>query len=372
VRFPLIRPDLPHPREWQPHLEEIHASRRYSNFGPLSRRLEGELAAAWGSAALTCVLTSSGTAALVGALLASGRRGRLLVPAFSFPASLCAVPQAGLEPVLIDVDPVTWAVDPQRLEEALRQSDAVGAMVVQPFGLRRDLGDHLSISDRLQRLLVIDNAAGLGAGASPLRGGPLAWEACSLHITKAFGIGEGGVIFGPAAADHTLRRVLNFGLPPGGTLAPEDGPPGKGFNGKLSELQAAVGLAVAQGFADRLRRRRSLVAEQLALLRRFEGLGLPGEPPEATWGLLPLTMPSADHAERLVREAAQLGLEVRRTYRPALTAWRDVPRLTACPVAEDLAERMVALPVYSDLKELERLALLEAIQIALERSLDRR
>lgn len=377
MRFPFIRPDLPPPREWQPFVEEMQASRRYSNFGPLSRRLERELLADWGSPALTCVLTSSGTAALVASLLASGLRGRLLVPAFSFPASLCAVRQAGLEPLLIDVDPRLWSVTPERLEDALRQSDAAGAMVVQPFGLRRDLGEHLNISHRLERLLLIDNAAGLGTGPCPLRdtpaqGRPLVWEACSMHTTKPFGLGEGGVVFAPAEAEETLRRVLNFGLPPGGTLAPDGDPPGKGFNGKLSEFHAAVGLAVRRGFADRLRRRRSLVADQLALLRGFEGLGLPGEPQEATWGLLPLTLPAAADAERLMGEAAALGMEVRRVYRPALTAWRDVPRLGPCPVAEDLAERMVGLPVYSDLPDQERQPFLQVIQIALERSLSRR
>lgn len=366
MRFPLIRPDLPSPADWFPWLEEMGARRQYSNFGPLSRRLERALLADWGSDALSCVLTCSGTAALVAPLLASGRRGRLLVPAFSFPASLCAVQQAGLEPLLIDVDPSSWAVAPQQLEDTLRRSDAVGAMVVQPFGLRRPLADHLAISTRLQRVLVIDNAAGLGAGPSVLRGEPLAWEACSLHITKAFGIGEGGLVFGPADADPGLRRVLNFGLPPGGTLEADESPP-RGFNGKLSELHAAVGLAVRQGFAERLRRRRSLVASQLALLRHFAGLGLPGDACDATWGLLPFTMPSADAAEAFVREAAQLGLEARRVYRPALTAWTTVPRLEECPVAEDLAARMVALPVYSDASREEEQQLLEVMQTALER-----
>ena len=92
--FPFIRPDVPPISAWVPILAEAYEAGRFSNFGPLSRRLEAALAATWGGAESACVATSSCTAALAAPLIAAGVRGRVVLPAFTFPATLTAIRMA--------------------------------------------------------------------------------------------------------------------------------------------------------------------------------------------------------------------------------------------------------------------------------------
>ena len=263
TRFPLIRPDVPPLADWTPILAEAYRERRFTNFGPLSRRLERLLCETWGGPEAVCVSTSSGTAALAAPLIARGVSGRVILPAFTFPATLSAIRMAGAEPVLVDVNPRDWRLDVDTLRRALDATGARSAIVLCPFGLRSDFEPHARIVAARGGTLVVDNAAGLGVAARPVPVSPHAFEACSLHATKPFAVGEGGLVFAHRSQEESLRRALNFGLRPG---SPTD-LRGWGINGKLSELHAAVGLAAACGFQERLARRRALVNRYCATVR---------------------------------------------------------------------------------------------------------
>ncbi len=348
-QFPLIRPDVPPLSEWAPSLEEAYRDRRFSNFGPLSRRLEEILSATWGGPETTCVATSSGTAAIAAPLIAGDVSGRVLLPAFTFPATLSAIRMAGAEPLLLDVCPTTWRVTSAILAEALDATGSQAAIVLCPFGLRSDFSEHARLVGERGGLLVIDNAAGLGVERQYLETSSHCYEACSLHATKPFAIGEGGVVFAHHSQEERLRRALNFGLKPG---APAD-LDGWGINGKLSELHAAVGLAAARGFSERLASRRELVARYATAVVSFEQVEACTDPTAAAWQFFPILLPTADAAERFVMEAARRGMETRRYYAPSLSTMDDVDRLGPCPVAEDLATRICCVPVYADATEAE-------------------
>jgi dTDP-4-amino-4,6-dideoxygalactose transaminase len=109
-RHRLVVPDLPAPSEYLPLLEEIFANGWYSNFGPLVRRFESQLLDAIGAPGESCVTCSNATAGLSAALLASGRTGPVLIPAFTFPASLSAVRAAGMTEIVVDVGMDDWAL----------------------------------------------------------------------------------------------------------------------------------------------------------------------------------------------------------------------------------------------------------------------
>lgn len=349
TRFPLIRPDIPPQADWVPILAEAYRESRFTNFGPLSRRLEELLEDAWAGPEAACVATSSGTAALAAPLIARGVSGRVILPAFTFPATLSAVRMAGADPLLVDVNPHDWRIDVDTLRRALEASGARSAIVLCPFGLRSDFEPHARLVAARGGILVVDNAAGLGVARRPVEVSPQAFEACSLHATKPFAVGEGGVIFAHRSQEDDLRRALNFGLKPG---SPTD-LRGWGINGKLSELHAAVGLAAACGFQERLARRRSLVARYVAVVKGRDRLAACTEPDTGAWQFFPVRLPDAAAAERFVAEAAARGMETRRYYAPALSTMPEVERLGPCPVAEDLAQRICCVPVYSDATETE-------------------
>ena len=257
MKYPMVRPELPPVSDWAPCLEETYRSNRFTNFGALSLRLEALLADQWGTPGSACVLASSCTAALAAPLIANHITGKVILPAFTFPATLSAIRMAGATPVLIDVQPGDWRVSAADLDRAFAGTGARAAIVLCPFGFRSHFTEHARVAAARSALLIIDNAAGLGVTRNHLELSPHVFEAYSLHATKPFGIGEGGAVFAHQSSVNALRRALNFGLP---MECPAE-PPFWGINGKMSEFQAAVGLAVAAGFSRRLEARRAMAAQ---------------------------------------------------------------------------------------------------------------
>ena len=137
--IPVLRPQLPGAERLLPYLRRIDSARIYSNWGPLAGELERRLAERLGVPADGFSSASSGTAALVGAILASAGRATperplALIPAFTFIATAAAVELCGYDPYLLDVDANSWMLDPDRVA-AHPNLDHVGLVVpVALFG----------------------------------------------------------------------------------------------------------------------------------------------------------------------------------------------------------------------------------------------
>jgi dTDP-4-amino-4,6-dideoxygalactose transaminase len=260
-------------------------------------------------------------------------RGKVLLPSFTFPATLQAVEMAGCDPVFCDVSAETWEAGCDEIRPWLDRG--IHAIVgVRSFGLCRDFSLLSEECARRSIPLVLDSAAALG-GRLPngqLVGGQGTMEAFSLHATKVFGIGEGGVVFAEPSQAARLRQAINFGLN-GETVS-------RGFNGKLSEFAAAVGLAVLDRFDLFLQVRRRRAARYGELLQQYPDFRCPRDPGDPPWQTFPVRLPEGFDAGEFVRKARDAGLELRRYYRPALN-----PN----PVAQALARQMVCWPVYSDM-----------------------
>jgi dTDP-4-amino-4,6-dideoxygalactose transaminase len=363
-RHRLVAPDLPTPTEYLPLLGEIHESGWYSNFGPLVRRLEGQLLATIGASGESCVTCCNATAGLSAALLATGRMGQVLVPAFTFPASLGAVRAAGMTPIVADVDPRTWTLDGHLLDRALAETGASAVMLVAPFGILRNWQTELAICRRRGAAVVIDNASGLG-GLRPSEGfGEEVFEVFSMHATKPFAVGEGGVVFANRIHDDALRSALNFAL---NSYATPEGP-GWGFNGKMSEFHAAIGIVQLRRIGNLVRRRQAFAAIYRDRLEHYPEVICPQDMNCAPWQIFPVLLPSVTVAERFIETAAAAGVELRRYYRPSLSRWPQTRCFEVCPVAEDLADRMCALPVRAVAAGAENL-ITDLVLHALDRAL---
>jgi dTDP-4-amino-4,6-dideoxygalactose transaminase len=349
MRFPIIRPEIPPVQAWSSYLEESYGLRRFSNYGPLSGRLESWLREEYGTDCTACVLASSGTAAIAAPLIARGISGKVLLPAFTFPATLSAVKMAGATPVLIDVCRGDWRVSADALDDAFATTGAQAAIVLCPFGMRSDFSAHARVASKHGGILIIDNASGLGVDRMPYESSPNVFEAYSLHATKPFAIGEGGVTFAHLSSEKALRRALNFGLP----VAVVGELPTWGINGKLSEFHAAVGLAVASVFNAQLNTRRAMAASYMEALLDFSEVRYCKKPDDSAWQLFPLLLPTLESANAFEEHTRLLGMEIRRYYRPSLSSHLGVERVTECPVSEDLSQRMCCVPIYSNASEFE-------------------
>jgi dTDP-4-amino-4,6-dideoxygalactose transaminase len=139
-----------------------------------------------------------------------------------------------------------------------------------------------------------------------------------------------------------VRRAINFGFDDEGDVA------GPGLNGKLSEVAAAVGLAVLAEAPASLQGRLAAGAAWLQALQRQPELTLPHRPGRPPWQTLPVLLDATLDASAFVARLAEHGLQARRYYRPALHQTPAFACGRRLPVTEALAARMVCLPVYAD------------------------
>jgi dTDP-4-amino-4,6-dideoxygalactose transaminase len=346
-----------------PHFEQSYAERWFSNFGPAARQFEAALTERFCHRNEIITSASSATSGIAAALIARDVQGSVVVPAYTFPATGAAALMAGAEPAVIDVALESWIPSPDRLEQIVSSQKVAAVVLVSPFGIRQDFSAHLSVCLERQIPVVVDSAAGLGTRTVPLPDASC-FEVYSLHATKAFPIGEGGAVRSRASEAGALRRALNFGLEAGAAI-----PGCWGINGKLSEISAAIGLAVLSEFEAVVRHRQSVAAQYIECLRRFPDMVFPTDPERAPWQVFPVLLPSAGAAEKFMQRAGAESLQIRWSYRPTLDNWPRTRSCGDCANARLLSERMVTLPVYSDMTEDELGEILGIVQRSLDDAL---
>lgn len=343
--IPIMRPRLPRAGQVGAYLEKINSTRIYSNFGPLVSSFEDRLASHFGLHHGTVATVVNATIGLTVALAAQDARPATLclMPSWTFVASAHAAILAGLVPYFVDVDPDTWALNPDQIEEAIsRAPGIVGAvMPVAPFGRAIDMAAWDRFRARSGVPVVIDAAAGfdcISPGKTPV--------VVSLHATKVLGVGEGGfVISTDSSIIRDIRTRTNFGF--AGTR--EAAVPA--VNGKLSEYHAAVGLAALDHWVD-MRETWMAVAQayreelpELNGLHFQEGFG-------RSWITSTCVLRFANiDANRVARKLAEAGIETRQWWGQGAhthAATSKFPR-DRLPVTELLAQATLAVPFFSDL-----------------------
>ena len=207
-----------------------------TNRGPLVQQLEAALQRQLGVQHV--ILCANGTVALELAARAAGLSGEVILPSFTFVATAHALQWQGIRPVFADVDPLTYNLDPAAVEPLI--TPATSAIVgVHLYGRPCAIGPLQSLADRHGLPLLFDAAHAFGCadGGRPIGGHGLC-EVFSFHATKVFNTGEGGAIStDDGALAERVRLLQNFGF------AGEDRVVALGLNGKMGELNAALGLA---------------------------------------------------------------------------------------------------------------------------------
>jgi len=361
ARVPVHRPRLPAAEALLPYLKRIDDARWYTNFGPLLGEFELRLAAHFDVPIDNVATMANGTLALTIALRASGASAgsRCLMPSWTFPASAGAALAAGLVPHFVDVDRGSWVLRPETALSEVETVGKVGAvMVVSTFGAPLDRAGWDHFTEMTGIPVLIDAAASFDAvSACPtIRPGrtPIM---VSLHATKAFGIGEGGLLLS-ADAKFVLRcrRLANFGIEPDRTSALA------GINAKLSEYAAAVGLAALDEWP---RVRRQWADRTEAYARRLDGLRGVALSPQYGDGWVScycnveVDAGAAATGDRL----AKAGIATRRWWGPgchAQPAYWEFAR-HPLPATEALAERVLGLPFYIDICDSEIDYVVEAL-----------
>ena len=273
----------------------------------------------------------------------------VIVPSYTFVATPGAALNAGYQPYFVDIDPRSLAISPERLFDHPMLPQAGAVIVVGPYGRLVPYGDWQEFTRLSGIPVVIDAAAGFDAVAADPENtiGDLP-VMLSLHATKAFGVGEGGLIL-CRDAELLLRcgRALNFGfLDSREALV-------AGFNGKMSEYHAAVGLAALDAWPQT---RAGFLAAAQAYRSAAQRSGLGGRIIAETGWASNYVLYRAETAAEAVaaqQSLAQANIDFRLWYGVgchAHPAYAEFPR-DPLPVTEDVAPRIIGLPVAVDLAE---------------------
>jgi dTDP-4-amino-4,6-dideoxygalactose transaminase len=272
---------LPDLRDLQPYLAEIWQTRILTNGGPLHQKLEREIGKYLDVP--TAMLFNNGTTALLVALkmmdLPIG--SEVITTPLTFAATAHAVAWNGFTPVFADVDPHTLTIDPASVEKAITSKTSV-ILAVHVYGTICDVNALQELADRHSLRLIYDAAHVFGSSYNGRSIGSFGDASVfSFHATKLFNTFEGGLIATNRAEDKDkINYLRNFGI------KNEEEVVGIGINGKLNELQAAIGLLNLPLVQHERSSRAKLRERYCNFLRSVPGI------------TLPIAQPGVSHSEQ--------------------------------------------------------------------------
>jgi perosamine synthetase len=319
--------------------------------GPKVRAFEERMAAYLG--VRHAVAVSSGTAALDIALgaLGVGPGDEVVVPTFTYVATVHAVVHQGATPVLVDIDPVTLNVDPEAVRAAVTERTRCIIAI--------DYGGGVADWDALERVarergcpLVQDAAHTVGGSYHGRLPGAFGIGATlSFHAAKVLTTVEGGMLVtNDAQLAETARMMRCQGEAPGRKYVF----PVVGHNFRMSDLHAGIGLAQLAKLPRLLARRREIAGWYAKALGGIEGLRLPRERPGTLHPYFLYSIVFGDPAarDRAIAALDATGIETRvcwpmPVHRQEAYAARTTP--DSRPHAEWAAARVLSLPIHADL-----------------------
>jgi dTDP-4-amino-4,6-dideoxygalactose transaminase len=352
--IPVTSPLLPPLAEFLPYLEEIWQSRKLTNGGDMHQALERELAGYLGVDYLA--LMTNGTLALVTALQSLRITGEVITTPYTFAATAHSLLWNGIKPVFVDISPLDFNLDPDKIEAAITpQTTAI--MPVHCYGNPCQTSAIERIAEVYNLKVVYDAAHAFAVedqGGSILRHGDL--SVLSFHATKVFNTFEGGAIICPD--ERSYRRIghlKNFGFVDEVTVV------APGINGKMSEVNAAFGLLQLRHIDRALARRAHIDAMYRERLRDVQGIScMPARDTQAraNHAYFPILVDQDFPMSRdaLYQHLRNHDIHARRYFYPLVSdfpMYRGLPSAEPgrLPVARSASLRVLCLPIFPDLSD---------------------
>jgi dTDP-4-amino-4,6-dideoxygalactose transaminase len=311
------------------------------------------------------VAVSSCTSGLMLVYRALELSGEVVVPSFTFMATVSALVWNGLRPVFTDVDPGTTNLDPAAVERAIT-SQTTAIVGVHNFGNPADIAALQMLADRRGLKLVFDAAHGFGAR---YQGNPVGSQGdaqvFSLSPTKLLITGEGGIV---ATNDDDLARKVRMGRDYGNDGNYDSAFPG--LNARMPEFNALLGLRSLQNLEHAADSRNETAALFQEALGRIPGIGFqevrPGD--RNSYREFSITIsPEAFGLRRdeIVPALSAENIDSRKYYEPPVhrqTAYRSYFNGDPLPNTDWLAAHSLSLPMWTDMDPRVSLLICEAFQ----------
>lgn len=363
VFVPIVRPVLPSFDELKNDISEILGSGMLTK-GKHLVAFEEAVAAHLG--VKHAIAVSSCTSGLM--LVHAGLKltGEVIVPSFTFMATVSAAVWAGLNPILVDVDRATTNLDPTLIEAAITPNTSA-ILAVHNFGNPSYIEELQAVANQYGLKLVFDAAHGFGAcyRGQPVGGFGVA-EVFSLSPTKLVIAGEGGIV----ATNHdTLARQIRIGREYGMSHSYDSAFPG--FNARMPEMSALVGLHSLARLEDGARRRNEIADFYRQELANMPGIAFQGVHTGDQCSYKDFSIVIDEQVFGLSRDILAIALKAenidsRKYYDPPVhrqTAYRNLKRpASGLPVTEFLANNSLSLPIWSRMEQPFCVGIVQAIK----------
>ena len=356
----VARPYLPPLEEFKRGCEEIWRNQWLTNNGPLVKRFHSALAEYLKVPETNLALFNNGTLALELGFKAMGLFGaEVITTPFTFVATSHALRRIGARPIFADIDPETLCLSPSAAEKLIKPGITKAIVPVHVYGHVCDVEGFKSLGEKYGVKIIYDaaHAFGVKLGQSNNPKNQTIEQsiaACgdmsmfSFHPTKLFHSCEGGLlVFKDAALQQKLFDLRNFAIH--GELLCTD----VGTNAKMNELQALMGLECLKKIDDLLAYRRQIYDAYASIFEskskcEVEQRKVALLPFSANHAYVPVLFDSFETRERVYAELKErCNVFARRYFYPLLTDFAPYEYAKGtCPIAEDIARRVLTLPTY--------------------------
>jgi len=346
---------LPDLEKLKGKLGEIWESRWLTNSGRQHQLLEDSLRAYLKVPGLS--LFNNGTIALIVAIQSLRLSGEVITTPFTFPATPHVLTWNNIRPIFCDIDPVTMTIDAEKIESMIT-SQTTGILGVHVFGNPCNVDKIKDIADKYGLKIVYDAAHAFGAEINEKGIGTFGdISMFSFHATKLYHTAEGGALtFNDKHLKQRIDLLKNFGI------KNEEEVMMPGINGKMNEIQAALGLLVLEMVADEMKKRQRIAEIYRHNLTKIQGLSLPEEIKRTKSSLQyfyvrindKLFGASRDDVHQVLKN--KFNVISRKYFFPLCsdyTCYKHLPSSSAdnLPIAGKVIKEVLCLPFYGGLKD---------------------
>lgn len=341
--IPVTKSFIPLLEEYQALVKRAFDNQWLTNRGELVKELESKLSEFLEVS--NVLITNNGTVPLQIALKLLGNNGEIITTPFSYIATTSSIIWENCKPVFVDIDPVYFTIDENKIEAAITEKTTC-ILATHVFGNPCNIEPIENIAKKYNLKVIYDAAHCFGVkynGKSVFEYGDI--STCSFHATKIFHTGEGGAIF---SNDEDLRHKINYSHNFG-----HKGPidfHGLGINAKISELQAAMGLAVFPHMKEIIKSRKEVVEfyNSNILNNSIQKIKI-RENTSWNYSYYPIVLKDENTLLKTISKLNEKEIFPRRYFYPSLNTIEYV-KGEKMPISEDISSRIICLPLYVGLK----------------------
>jgi dTDP-4-amino-4,6-dideoxygalactose transaminase len=347
--IPVTKSFLPPIDEYMAQIQRAYDNEWLTNRGELVKELEDKLTNYLQLEDSKILITNNGTIPLQIALKLLGKGGEIITTPFSYVATTSAIVWENCTPVFVYIDPERLTIDETKIEAAITNKTTC-ILATHVFGNPCDVEEIERIATKHNLKVIYDAAHCFGVkhkGKSIFEYGDI--STCSFHATKLFHTGEGGAVF---CKDQDLFHKVfyshNFG---------HDGPisfHGLGINGKISELSAAMGLAVLPYMDKIIEGRENVTTQYNKAFKdqlKIKTLALRADT-DWNFSYYPILFESEKDLLATEVKLKENNILARRYFYPSLSELKYVDAKSS-KNSENISKRILCLPLYYNMKKID-------------------